>query len=312
MLIETYSSFPAVPPCGGQISPRNDWDDRLDLKFRASAQDIPALAETLAQLELLLRAETVDLDAVTDLVRSDLGLSMQALRRTRLECVGGESLWRISDCVIDLGPGLLDRVRPLCYWPDCKQAYAEAKAFWTHSRLVATVAEQTAKYFPELGVDPEQAYLCGLMHNLERLPDVLELACGPTADGTVCTSQEWTSECNLPYFVYEAIESAREEHDPAAMNPLARVVTFARRWIALCLPWPETCMARRSFFKQPVLQIVSLIYAFFPSTEADPLIPFMDVLKECTLGMLVGQRPESASVLQRNRLLYGAKLPLIS
>lgn len=312
MLIQTYTSLPSIPPFGGQISPQGDWDDRLELKFRASAQDVPALAETLVQLELLLRAQSVDLDAVTDLVRSDLGLSMQALRQTRLESVGGDSLWRISDCVVDLGPELLDRVRPLCYWTDCKQAYAEAEAFWKHSRLVATVAEQTAKYFPELGADPEQAYLCGLMHNLERLPDVLELACGPSLDGTVCNIKDWVQECNLPYFVYQVIESAHGERNPGEMSSLSRVVAFARRWIEICLPWSETCMARRSRFKQPVLQAVNLIHAFFPNTDADPLIPFMDVLKGATLGLLAEQRPESSSVIQRNRSLYEARLPLIS
>jgi hypothetical protein len=312
MLIQTYSSVPSVLPYGGQVSPRDDRGDRMELKFRVSTQDVPALAETLVQLELLLRSQTVDLAAVTDLVRSDLGLSMQALRQTRSEPVGGDGLWRISDCVVDRGARLLEHARPLCYWAECKQAYAEAEAFWKHSRLVATVAERTAAYFTELGVDPEQAYLGGLMHNLERLPDVLELAYGPTIDGSVCTIREWVEECNLPSFIYEVLQSAREAQETSEMSPLQRVVEFARRWMELSLPWSETCIARRSRFKQPVLQTVNLIYAFFPNTDADPLLPFMDVLKECTLGLLAEQRADSSSVTQRNRLLFDTKAPLIS
>ncbi len=39
---------------------------------------------------------------------------------------------------------------------------------WCHSIIVAVVSEQIAKLTPDLKIDPSQAYLCGLLHDIGR------------------------------------------------------------------------------------------------------------------------------------------------
>ena len=222
MSIQTYLP---VQPYDFQ-APEVSWG-QID-RFVSPADEIPALAGTLAQLELLLKAPIVDLEVAARLVRSDLGLSIQALRQAWIQSKGSEQPWRISDCVVVLGLRLLDVARPLHCGVKHKFAYSEAEAFWKYASLVATVSEQTATYFDELGVDPEQAYLAGLMHNFNRLPDVLE-AVGFLESGESLR----LVDCSLPSFVNDVVESTAGDRLPIEMNPLSRVVSFSKRWIDL-------------------------------------------------------------------------------
>jgi hypothetical protein len=270
-----------------------------DKEPRTSADEIPALAGTLVQLELLLKPQTIDLEAITRLICSDVGLSIQVLRHSQSEVVGCEAPWRISDCVIHLGPKLLGLARPLCSWAEYRDhSYAEAEAFWLHAKLVAAVAERTAAYFYELNVNPEQAYISGLMHNLERLPRILDLVGLPSFDRNVSNLQEWVMEWNLPSFIMDTLATVHSDFDPTKSGALARVVNFARCWIDLCLPWAETCLARKTRFKLPVLQAANLICRYFPGTEVDPLVPFIEILKDATLDKLDEVRPESSPAIQ--------------
>ena len=225
------------------------------------------------------------------MVRSDLGLTIQALRRSRSRTVAEDDLWRISDCVIYLGPNLLGLTRPLCCWTDSrKHWYLEAQAFWKHARLVAAAAEATAAYFRNLDVNPEQAYIAGLMHNLERLPQVLANVGYVTSDCTSCTIQELSTKWNLPCFITDVLKTANKGFAPDEMDALSRVVSFARGWIDLCLPWSETCGASKSRFKVPVLRTADLICDFFLNTETDPLVPFMGLLRDSTMENLEEQQ----------------------
>lgn len=297
MLISTTFSSSA---CGSQASSQVVRDDRK--VCRTPAYRVPALAGTLAQLELLLKSPATDVEELTRLVRSDIGLCLQALRQSRSEAVESDELWRISDCVIHLGPRLLQLARPLCYrTEDSKVEYAAAEAFWMHSKLVATVAETTATYFQGLNVNPERAYLSGLMYNLDQLPDVLHFAWFPAVGGSPCTIQDWVAACNLPRFITDVQEFAIDELVPGEWRALPRVVRFAQHWIELCLPWSQSCMARRSSFELPQIDAANLIYTSFPDAGADCILPFIDILRNSTLGQLDEQRPEISSVVRRHR-----------
>lgn len=283
-----------------QPSPQVIWG--VHEEPRKFADEIPALAGTLVQLELLLKPQIVNLEAITRLIRDDLGLAIQVLRHSQAEALISDAPWRISDCVIHLGPKLLGIARPLCSWAESREhSYAEAEAFWTHAKLVATIAERTATYFDELNVNPEQAYISGLMHNLERLPRILDLVGLPSFDRNVCNFQEWVTEWNLPSFVMDILETVHGDLDPGKISELARVVNFARCWIDLCLPWSETCLARKTRFKMPVLQTADLICRYFPDTEADPLVPFIELLKDATFDKLDEVCPESSPEVQHHR-----------
>ena len=220
---------------------------------------------------------------------------------------GGDDLWRISDCVVYFGRRLLELVPPLCWAEEDRQSYAEAEAFWKHAKLVATAAETTAAYFRELDVNPEQAYIAGLLHNLKRLPHVLKFA---GLRGRLCGTQDWVTDCDLPSFVNDVLETAHQGRISCGMRNLSRVVWFSRRWIGLCLPWSETCIARKNRFTLPLLQAANLINTAFPGTDTDPVMPFLETLVDSTMNNLEAERPASSSVLQPRSLEYNSpKLP---
>jgi hypothetical protein len=286
----SFSTYSPLAPYSSEAPSQVFWGGQNE--FRSSADDIPALASTLVQLELLLKPQTADLEAVTRLVSSDLGLTFQALRHARAEALESE-FWRISDCVIHLGPKLLGVARPLCYrTDDRKYSYSEVEAFWKHAHLVATVAEKTATYFYELNVNPEQAYLAGLMHNLRQLPRVLDLVGITGPNGDLCNFSELALDWNLPSFIVGVLD--RKDLAVREMDELSRMVSFARSWIDFCLPWSETCVARKTRFHLPVLQVANLICEYFPNTAIDPFAPFLEILKHSTLDNLDEDPPESS------------------
>jgi hypothetical protein len=286
----TFPIYAVSPLLDSQTSSPVFWDDTNAF---ADARNIPALAGTLVELELLLKRQPVDLESVTNLVRGDLGLTVQVLRTSRFE-TGNDELWRISDCVIHLEQRLLELTSPLRWSKESHHAYAEAEAFWMHAKLVATIAQTIATYLYELDVNPEQAFLSGLMHKIERLPQVLNFTgfkCEP------CRIQDWVMDCNLPSFVNAVVETAHGDRTPSEMSNLSRVVSFSRRWIDLCLPWSETCMAQKKRFTLPVLKAANLFSMFFP--DGDLSVPFIEALRDSTMNCLGEERPASTSVVRR-------------
>lgn len=281
----TYSSshsFSSVP------SPQVFWGDHRPR--RTYADEIPALGGTLVQLELLMKPFAIDLESVTHLIRSDFGLTFQLLRRARAEANGNDELWRISDCVIDLGPELLELARPLCDWAGHREyPYAEAEAFWMHAKLVARIAEETAKHFRNLNVNPEQVYIAGLLCNLDHLPRLFDSPISPAQD-----SNEWLVECNLPSFVMEVQNSSAKDPDRCP-TPLAHVISFARCWADICLPLAATCPAKKTRFKLPELQAATVIRKYFGDAQLEQ---FMETLRVATLNIMDEVRPEPAGAFR--------------
>ena len=137
--------------------------------------DVPVLPQTLLLAELMTLEQSVDLAALSQLVLSDLGATIQLLRLAGCECPNTEERSaRITDCIADLG------------WQACMEAIAAqpmlpgahmpaVAGLWSHSRAVAQYARQIAEgnvgIDPE--IDPEEAYLVGLCHLIGALPDAL-------------------------------------------------------------------------------------------------------------------------------------------
>jgi hypothetical protein len=282
MPIPIYAALPVVTP--HTLSPL--LADDQESRFANSG--VPVMAGALIQLELLLRERSIDLEAVSHVVRGDIGLTIEVLRSARIESEN-EELWRISDGVIELRSRILELATPLRRTDDHRHAYDEVEAFWMHARLVATVAEMTAGYFHELQENSEQAYIAGLLHNLKRLPKVLKLlGIGCDLSGILY---------GLPFFVTDVVESVHSDQNPSEMSALARIVDFAAKWVGLCLPWAETCMAKRRRFSLPLIQAANVVCSYFPETGVDPLVPFIELLQATTIGCLEEERPVNSSVL---------------
>ena len=244
----------------------------------ATAESLPALPATLIRLSLLHYPQFVDLDQVAGLVRSDVGMTLAVLLAARKE--SGEDLWRISDCMVTLDGRLDELAQPLVRQPGLEFEFAETEAFWMHARLVAAIAEAAALFMDAPEVHPEQAYLAGLLHNLRRLPEVL-LQAGHRLSSS--DAESWIFNLHLPSFLEEAVNRVHEQHDPRQMSPMVRTVNFAIRWLELCLPWPESCMARSSHFMVPRQSVSVLIEEYFPELDSIASAALVALLTHSTL-----------------------------
>jgi hypothetical protein len=137
---------------------------------------IPVLPETLLLLDLQVQERLIDLRAVSELILSDLGATLQIFRLAGREHACTEFRpSRIEDCIADLGVHVcLEAVSAQTISRNAGDgAVAET---WAHSREIAVLSKQIAEESQE--IDPGEAYLSGLLHAIGLLPAVLGWAAG--------------------------------------------------------------------------------------------------------------------------------------
>ncbi len=151
-------------------------------------------------MELQLQESPVDLRGFSETVIGDLGATIQILRLAGREYGTDEGRpLRIEDCISDLGlraclgaatSGTLVRgVR--------QRADVEV---WTHSREVAKHFRLLAEEMPG-SINPDQAYLAGLLHAIGALPAILQWQCGDTAGGRTHFALQLAERWRFPGFV---------------------------------------------------------------------------------------------------------------
>jgi len=96
---------------------------RTDLKDWQDVVHVPARPEAVAQLQLLASSHVADLDAITDMIRNDAGLTIQLLQfgaRNLGTCAGSVS--SLGELVVQLG---LEQLRTMAaevtLTPPCPQ-----------------------------------------------------------------------------------------------------------------------------------------------------------------------------------------------
>jgi HDOD domain len=140
--------------------------------------DVAVTKETLLLVELETQGFCVDLRALSKLVLSDLGATLQVLRLAGREYGDAEGRpVRVEDCIADLGVQACLDVMSAHLMPRDLRSTAVSE-LWSHSREIAGHSQRLAEQMPD--VDPDQAYLVGLCHSIGSLPGVLGL------DGTTC------------------------------------------------------------------------------------------------------------------------------
>src|SRR5271166_3414171 len=122
----------------------------------------PAMPDALLRLDLCLSAFVVDLQDIKDIIRTDVGLTLQLLRLAARQTEQSPGrIGSIGEIAIQVGvPGLrelVSRTRALNFTSHAGLSVCER--FWSHARLTALIAEELAGQSSE--VDPEQAYLAG-------------------------------------------------------------------------------------------------------------------------------------------------------
>ena len=186
---------------------------------------LPVLPETLLLLELEAQERSVDLRRVTELVLSDLGATLQILRVAGREhaCVEFRPS-RIEDCIVDLGLDV------------CMQALSantisrhagqdEVAETWAHCREIAIHSRQIAEESED--VDPDEAYITGLLHAIGLLPAVLGWAASKhgISDFSLAgfkLAKKWS----LAPFVVKFLGEVNEER---CTTPLPEIVREAHR-----------------------------------------------------------------------------------
>jgi len=193
----------------------------LDSSVNAEAQsvtdwlpDVPTLASTRLQIGLLLQESQVDLHALAEVILSDVCATLQTFRLAGEEYPQEEDRpTRIEDCIASLN---LDRWRDLVCGtgsPRTPRLLHELD----RSRRVALCAKEIAGLVEDCS--PEEAYLVGLLSELDRLPEILGWTeVGESLDEQREQGLAMADYWHLPQYVLTALRSRRNDAQPSAMN----------------------------------------------------------------------------------------------
>jgi putative nucleotidyltransferase with HDIG domain len=136
------------------------------------SQDLPTLPTYVLDLNALLNNPVVDLKKVGKVIRTDPSLSAQVLRLCNSALFGlRRRVLSIEQAAVLLG---FDRLRALVLtcsvmkFAGKRLPSAQLTAFWQHSFLTALLSERIARHLDYF--EKEQAYLCGLLHDIGELP----------------------------------------------------------------------------------------------------------------------------------------------
>ena len=129
---------------------------------------MPILAATRLQLELLLLQRSVDLKEMAKIILADAGATLQVLRLIGEEYPGEEDRpTRIEDCIASLN-------RERWYEVVCASGTSHSASLlaeWQLCRRIAECARELARRMD--GFRPEEAYLVGLLFRLGKFPRLL-------------------------------------------------------------------------------------------------------------------------------------------
>ena len=175
--------------------------------------DVPTLASTRLQIELLLQESQVDLRALAQVILSDVCATLQTFRLAGEEYPQEEDRpTRIEDCIASLN---LDRWRDLWCVPGSPRTPALLQEL-DRSRKVALCARELASLVDDCS--PEEAYLVGLLSELDRMPEILGWtdigeSIEERRDHGLAMADYW----HLPPYVLSAVRG-RQKAQPSAMS----------------------------------------------------------------------------------------------
>jgi hypothetical protein len=177
---------------------------------------VPVMSETVLGLEMLMHEPFIDLRRVSAIVLSDVGATLHILRLIGRECpFAAEFPSRMDDCLASLDAGAW--FNAMCTRTfACDRQHSAVTAVWKHCRLVAQYAQLVAESIE--GVTPEDAYLVGLLHEIESIPRVLGWPNSRSgASAPVVLSG---MEGSLPLFVLAAVRSALDSSPSSIWKPI--------------------------------------------------------------------------------------------
>jgi len=150
----------------------------------AGKVELPTIPRVVQQLIAALRDPDVDTRSIAQALAKDPVLSAKVLRLANSSFFGGQrSMASIDAAVAMIGMQALNRLIVACGVSSTfgKIPGIELPAFWRDALVAATAANRLAA---RLGADPEEAYVCGLLHATGHLilcqtyPDIADFVLG--------------------------------------------------------------------------------------------------------------------------------------
>ena len=170
-------------------------------------------------MELLLDSSVIDLSRSAEVARRDACMTAQLLLLANHNREANDRFYRIEDCLVQVGASTVRRlVRTM---PRLLVSDARCYSLLEHSRLTALAAEAIAPQAS--GLDPEKAYLAGLLH---LFPELISPE-GCSQDSFLGDSSAWP----LPLFVWRVIRGFEHPHTVSGDERLlCEVVHAACEW----------------------------------------------------------------------------------
>lgn len=221
---------------------------------------VPSMPEVATRCLSLLRDEEVDMRVVTKLIEREPVIAARLLRQANSAALGGDGSPSIQRASTRLGSIALRKLiteataRQLFQSRDPRIA-ATARQLWDHSLAVALLARDLAAIVGT--VDPEGAYLAGLVHDVGKPiagAILLELERSSQPSRFTLTAESWllavqgvhrtigvalVEKWRLPESVAKAIRDS-SEFDSSDRDSLANVVCFANSIAKLQGLYPGT------------------------------------------------------------------------
>jgi hypothetical protein len=182
---------------------------------------IPTMAATSLQLELLLQESSIDLKAVSELILSDAGATLQVLRLIGVEFAQEETRpTRIEDCIASLNTEYW--YEEICTWGVSQSGPLIAE--WQQCRRIAECARELACRCE--GFSPDEAYIVGLLHKIGTFPYLLGWngAGGSLREQRILgitLAKHW----NLPSYLVSAVQEHQDAIAPARWTELLQMAT---------------------------------------------------------------------------------------
>ena len=130
----------------------------------AGKVELPIIPRVVQRLIVALRDPDVDARKIGEALAQDPVLSAKVLRLANSSFFGGQrSMASIDAAVALIGTQALNRLIVACGVSAAFKAIPgiDLRTFWCDALIAATAANKLA---PRLGADPEEAYVCGLLH----------------------------------------------------------------------------------------------------------------------------------------------------
>ena len=192
----------------------------------------PAMPGAVAFLQLLLTSNVADLEAITALIRNDVGLTVRLLGLAFGEAAQrSTSRLSLEELVVHLGLEklrvMVAGTRVLSCPPAGDRAFRACKEFWIRSRRTARTAEALAA--GTSAANRETAYVAGLLCRIGMLPALLGwevpgLASASSAEIGSHMLEAW----NFPPVLVEIIRGDEQACTSVKTRRLLRLIRAAR------------------------------------------------------------------------------------